>query len=143
MSKVVMIGLLLVVVAAAGISGYLHVNGREEQKARFRTVPVEKGEVRTTISATGTIEPEEVVDIGAQVAGMIKAFGRDPRDSNKPVDYGTPVEKDTVLALIDDSLYAADVEQAKAQLGQAQANVQKAQADLQQMQAKLYQTDRD
>jgi HlyD family secretion protein len=131
--------LALAVAGAGGWYWYTSVS----HAVGYRTVAVERGNLLATISATGTIEPEEVVDIGAQVAGMIKAFGRDPRDSNKPVDYGTPVEKDTVLALIDDSLYAADVEQAKAQLGQAQANVQKAQADLQQMQAKLYQTDRD
>jgi len=33
--------------------------------------------VIVTISASGTIEPVEVVDVGAQVAGLIKAFGTD------------------------------------------------------------------
>src|SRR6516164_2512167 len=131
------ITLLLVLVLAAGGAGAYFWYTSANHAVGYRTVELERGNLLATISATGTIEPEEVVDVGAQVAGMIKAFGRDPRDSNKPIDYGSPVEKDTVLALIDDSLYAADVEQAKAQLGQAQANVQKAQADLQQMQAKL------
>src|SRR5207237_445195 len=78
----------------------------------------------------------EVVDVGAQVAGMVKNFGRDPRDSSRPVDYGTPVEEGTVLAQIDDAVYQAQVDQAR-------ANVQRAEADLLQMQAKLYQTERD
>ena len=39
-----------------------------------------------TIGATGTLEPEEVVDVGAQVAGQILEFGKD--DSGKAVSSG-------------------------------------------------------
>jgi HlyD family secretion protein len=59
------------------------------------------------------------------------------------VDYGSFVEAGTVLAQIDDALYAADAAAAKAQLAQAKAAVQKAQADLGQMQAKLLQMEND
>jgi HlyD family secretion protein len=53
------------------------------------------------------------------------------------------VEAGTVLAQIDDALYAAEVSQAKAQVAQAQANVKRAEADLGQLRAKLYQAERD
>src|SRR4030042_1409623 len=107
----------------------------------FRTVPVKRGDLQATISATGTVEPEEVVDIGAQVAGKILSFGKDKNDKN--VDYGSVVEAGMVLAQIDDALYAADAASAKAPLAQAKAAVQKAQADLGTMQAKLVQTEHD
>jgi HlyD family secretion protein len=94
-----------------------------------------------TISATGTVEPEEVVDIGAQVAGQINVFGKDK--DGKTVDYGSAVEEGTVLAQIDDSLYATDVALGTAQLEQAKAGVIRAQADLEQMKAKLNQAQRD
>src|SRR5205823_5547526 len=77
----------------------------------FRTAALERGNLLATISATGTIEPEEVIDIGAQVAGMIKNFGRDPRDSSKAIDYGSVVDEGTILAQIDDALYKAQAEQ--------------------------------
>jgi HlyD family secretion protein len=110
-----------------------------------------------TINATGTIEPEEVIDIGAQVQGKIVRFGQDPRGGGRLIDFRSPVEKDTVLAQIDDKLYQAQVDQAKAQVEQAnanlksaeaqvavaQANVVRAEADLEQMKAKLRQADRD
>jgi len=96
----------------------------------FRTAPVARGELAVTVSATGTIEPEEVVDVGAQVVGMIREFGRDPADPRKPVDYGSTVDVGTVLAQIDDTLY-------RAQLDQARANAQRARADLLDAQAKL------
>ena len=111
------------------------------KSAGFRTVPVKRGDLQATISATGTVEPEEVVDIGAQVAGKILSFGKDKH--GKAVDYGSNVEAGMVLARIDDALYAADAASAKAQLAQAKAAVQKAQADLGQMQAKLVQTEND
>jgi HlyD family secretion protein len=126
-------------VAVLAIMGYL-LRG-SGKSAGFRTVPVKQGDLMATISATGTVEPEEVVDIGAQVAGKIVTFGKDK--NGKVVDYGSVVEAGMVLAQIDDALYAADAASAKAQLAQAKAAVQKAQADLGQMQAKLVQTEND
>lgn len=109
----------------------------------YRTVAVKRGDMTATISATGTVEPQEVVDVGAQTAGIIDSFGKDPADPSKFVDYDTRVEQGTVLAHIDESLYQADVDSAQAQLDQAKANVTKAQADLLQMKAKLDQASAD
>lgn len=112
-----------------------------QSNASFRTTPITQGDLLATISATGTVEPEEVVDIGSQVAGKIVSFGKDK--DGQTVDYGSNVEAGTVLAQIDDALYAADVSQAKAALAQAKANVKRAEADLGQLKAKLYQAERD
>ena len=113
-------------------------NNRFQQ---FRLATVDRGDLEAVISATGTVEPEEVVDVGAQVAGKILAFGKDKH--GKPIDYGSQVEAGTVLARIDDSIYAADVNQSKAQVAQAKANFQRSQADLGQLRAKLVQAEAD
>jgi len=109
--------------------------------AAFRTVPVQRGDLLATISATGTVEPEEVIDVGAQVAGKIVTFGKDKH--GKAVDYGSVVEAGTVLARIDDALYAADAAAAQAQMEQSKAALQRAEADLGQLKAKLFQAQRD
>src|SRR5947207_438923 len=154
MKKIIIIVVLLVVIGAVG-GTYLY--NADSRSATVRTVQLERGDLLATINATGTIEPEEVIDVGAQVAGQITSFGPDPRGGGKLIDYGSPVEENTVLAQIDPRLYQAQVDRAKAQLEsanamlesanaqvvQAEANVQRAEADLGQMQAKLYQTDRD
>lgn len=135
-------GVILLVVAgllAGGATWYLR--SQRPAETSYRTVEVKRGDLLATISATGTVEPEEVIDVGAQVAGQILAFGQDK--NGKAIDYGSEVEEGTVLARIDPSLYAADVAQAEAQVAQAQANVQRAQADLGQMRAKLFQAQRD
>ncbi len=79
--------------------------------------------------------------MGAQVAGQILSFGKD-LDGN-PVDYGSIVEAGTVLARIDDSLYAAEAANAQAQVEAARAGLQRAEADLTQLKARLRQAERD
>lgn len=113
----------------------------DEDAVAFRAASVKRGNLVVTVSATGTLEPEEVVDVGAQVVGRIEEFGSDPRSDSdpafkgKPVDYGTPVEEGTVLATIDDAVYVAQRNQAAAALARAQADLVQSQAQLVQAEA--------
>ncbi len=131
----------LVLVLVVGGSAAWYVRRDNAQSVSFRTAQVTRGDLLVSIGATGTVEPEEVIDVGAQVAGRIVSFGKDA-DGNT-VDYTSPVKANMVLAQIDDTVYAAQVAEATAQLQQAQAAVQTAQATLKQSQAKLYQAQRD
>jgi HlyD family secretion protein len=133
MKKLFVIATLFWGVAAIGF-WYWHDNGGPA--VRFRAVTVRRGDVRAAVSATGTIEPEEVVDVGAQVVGEVISFGPDPLDATRTVSYGTRVEKGTLLARLDDSLF-------KARLDQASADVRKADADVDQSQAKMKQAERE
>jgi HlyD family secretion protein len=131
----------LACLALAGVVIGWSWHARNGHKLVFNTVVVKHGDLVATISATGTIEPVEVVDVGAQVAGLIKAFGKDK--SGNPVDYGSIVEEGTVLAKIDDSVYAADLALSQAQVEQDKAGEISAAANLQQTKAKLIQTEAD
>ena len=124
-------------IAGGGCAWYYWQNSAGSGMA-FRTEPVTRRKLTATINATGTIEPEEVIDVGAQIAGQVLKFGKDPTDPSgkRDVDYCTPVEEGTVLAVIDDSLYASRVGQVEAALKNAQANV-----NLQK--AKQWQADQD
>jgi HlyD family secretion protein len=133
-TAIVIIGLIGAIFAWYQKSGAENANN-------FRTDQVTRGDLRLTISATGTVEPEEVIDVGAQVAGQILSFGRDV--NGKAVDYGSVVSEGTVLASIDDSVYSAEAASAEAQVQSAKAGVQRAEADLEQLKAKLHQASRD
>ena len=126
--------------AAAVVLGWTW-HARNGHGVLLNATTVKHGDLVTTISATGTIEPIEVVDVGAQVAGLIKAFGVDK--NGKPVDYGSIVEEGTILAKIDDSVYAADLALARAQVEQDKAGELSAAASLEQLKAKLAQTEAD
>jgi len=135
--------LLIVVVLLALLAGVGVTYWRRDSAPTsvFRTADVQRGDLVVSISATGTVEPEEVIDVGAQVAGQILSFGRDI--NGKTVDYGSPVEAGVVLARIDDALYTSEVTQAEAQVLTAKGGLRRAEADLGQMKAKLAQAEKD
>ena len=128
--------LVLVMLGAGAAFASWYAWGGPPAEVSYRTVTVKRGDVLATITATGTIEPEEVVDVGAQVAGRIDSLGNDPLSPEKSIDYGSLVEEGTVLAQIEDAVYDAQVEQAR-------ANVKRAEGELQQFQVKLDQTERE
>ncbi len=124
---------ILLIVAISGYWVWQHLAAASSQQVVFQTAPVKEGTLAATVSATGTLEPRDVVDVGAQVNGTIIAFGKDA--NGHTVNYDSPVNKGTVLARIDPSNYKAQVALAKASLEEAQANVEVAQAKLEQYQA--------
>lgn len=132
---------IAVLIGLVGGGIFLYGKFANRQPAsNFRTAEIERGDLLITVSATGIIQPEEVVDIGAQVVGRISKLGEDPRGESdpkyqgKPVDFCSPVKKGMVLAVIDPAVY-------QAQFNQAKAAVERAKADLLQMQAKAAQTE--
>src|SRR5207247_8952734 len=127
--------IVIVAVVLAGGAGAWWWRARSDSQLSFRTALVKRGDLVATINATGTIEPVEVVDVGAQVAGLIKAFGKDK--SGNAIDYGSMVEEATVLARIDDSVYAADLALARAQVEQDKAGELSAAANPEQLKARL------
>jgi HlyD family secretion protein len=126
---------VVITLVLAGAIGFVFWHARHHPKRLFSTVPLKRGSLVATISSTGTIEPVEVVDVGAQVAGLIRAFGKDK--TGKAIDYGSLVEEGTILAKIDDSVYAADLALAKAQLEKDKAGLVSAAANLEQAKARL------
>ncbi len=113
--------LLAVALCAAGTAGC----SKSEPQA-FKTAKITRGDIVSTIEATGTLEPEDVVDIGARVTGQILSFGQDAK--GHALDYGSVVEADQLLAKIDDVPYALSRQQAAAQLSLAEANMLSAKA---------------
>lgn len=149
--RMVGFGLLLFGAIVIGLAGFVWYARRADDAATsFKIERVARGDLSIVVNATGTVEPEEVVDVGAQVVGMIKEFGIDAHASGKPIDFLSQVEQGTVLARIDDAVYrarderaAAMVEQAQAQREQALLNTKRAEADLVQVGAKYRQAERD
>jgi HlyD family secretion protein len=129
--RIVLLGAVALIV---GI-GVFAWQARGSGKSSFVTTIVKRGNVTASITAAGTIEPLEVVDVGAQVAGQISTFGTDK--SGKQIDYRSIVAAGDVLAKIDDSLYAADLAVANGQLERDKAGEISAQANLDQTKAKF------
>jgi HlyD family secretion protein len=125
------VAVAVVIIALVMGAWWRHSGGAA--KLSFTTAKVKRGDLAATIGATGTIEPLESVDVGAQVAGRISAFGTDK--DGKTVDYGSVVEQGALLAKIDDSVYAADLSVARAGELSAEANLEQMNAKLDQAEA--------
>ncbi|HEX3997549.1 MAG TPA: efflux RND transporter periplasmic adaptor subunit [Pirellulales bacterium] len=122
---------LLVIAAVAGTGGWYWYHAQAVSNVpRWNTVKAEHGDINLTIRSTGTIEPQEVVDVGAQVVGMVTKFGEDKTMPNSEIYWQSKVGVGTILAYIDDSVYKAALDLAKANLQSAEAKVVSAQATL-------------
>lgn len=131
--KVLITVVVLGVLAAAVWLVYSMYAPGEEVVVQTETVAV--GDLMSVISASGTVEPEELVNVGAQVSGKIMAFGKD--GEGKPIDYGTRVTKGMLLAQIDDVLYDAALREAQAQKLQAEVAILSADASIKQAKSQL------
>ena len=122
----------------AGGAGYWYFSGDEAvAQTRFNTAAVEQGDFVSKVQATGTLEPQELVDVGAQVTGEIKEFGVDV--DGRQVDYGSEVKAGQLLARIDDTIVELDIKRAEAQVAQAQAQILSSEAQVAQAKASISQ----
>lgn len=88
---------------------------------RLLTAAATRGNLEDTVTATGTLQPKEFVDVGTQVSGQIRKLH---------VDIGAVVAKGQLLAEIDPSVYQAKVDGDRAQLQNQQAQLADRQAQL-------------
>lgn len=134
---------LIIVIAVLGGAWFAweQWKGKEPVQVDYQTEPLERGNMMITIDATGVTEPYELVDVGAQVSGIIMEFGKDM--DGKVVDYSSQVKAGQMLAEIDKLPVQLDVQRAEATKAQAQAGIARARADIQQAKAKHHQSKLD
>lgn len=123
--------------AAAGIAAvaailaiaYL-VSKNNGDRIRYNSQEVTRGDLTVTVTATGSLEPINKVDVGVEVSGTIEKI---------LVDFNDLVKAGQVLAELDTSKLRAQVLQAKAAVDSARAKVLRAQADIRLAGSKLAQ----
>src|ERR1700687_4336929 len=76
---------------------------------RLQEQAIKRGKQAPVVKAVGTVFPEDVIDVGAQVNGMIQKLGPDSSNKNKTVDYGTVVKAGSILAQIDPASYELEL----------------------------------
>jgi len=106
--------LILVLAGAGAAAGGAYWWQSEAKKPQYRTVPVERGELLSTISATGTLNAVTTVQVGTQVSGTVAQLF---------ADFNSPVKKGKVIARIDPATLETKVNQATADMESAKAAV--------------------
>ena len=101
--------IIVIIIALWKCSG-----GKKEEKVTFATAKVEKGNIQTSITATGTIEPVTSVTVGTQVSGIV---------SRLYVDYNSVVKRGQVIAELDRTNLISELNAQKASLASAQSSL--------------------
>jgi len=109
-----LIGGAALLLAAAMVFFFVIKPGRVAVSAQYRTEAVKKGNVEANITASGTLTPYILVEVGSQVSGRISALN---------ADFNQKVKAGQVLAELDNSDFLA-------QVGQDQANYESAQTSV-------------
>lgn len=115
-------GLMIAAVLGIGlaIAGYVFFNGERKEPVRYRMASIERGEIISLVTATGTINPVVAVQVGTQVSGMIKSLH---------ADFNTTVKAGNIIAIIDPEPFRARRDQAVSNLEMARANLARARTE--------------
>ena len=114
------VAVVVVALLGAGYWAWAQRKGPADEGA-YRTTPVEQGDIRVAISATGTLSAISTVTVGSQISGLV---------TDVLVDFNSQVRQGDVLARIDPSSYEAQIEQGTAQIASANATLAQARASL-------------
>ncbi len=86
----------------------------QDSQVSYTQATIGRGDVSTSVTATGTIEPVTKVEVGTQVSGII---------SKIYVDYNSVVKKGQVIAELDKTNLLSELTSAKSQLANAQSDL--------------------
>ena len=119
MKKLLTIGLIVVVLGAAGFWFYGRDDGEEVSPYRF--VTLEQGDLEAVVASTGTLNPITTVPVGTQVSGIITQIY---------VDFNDVVREGQIIARIDTTLLTSSLRDAQANLERVEAQLRQADREL-------------
>jgi HlyD family secretion protein len=127
----VVAGVVVVFALVAGL-GYWALGRNRASDSTLIKGKVERGSIRISVKATGTLEAVRTVQVGSQISGQIAALH---------ADYNSVVKQGQLLAEIDPRTFQSQLLTEQASLASSQSRMQSAQADLLNQQANLVQVE--
>ncbi len=122
--------IVALLVVAAVITIVIWKRMGNSNSVQYKTQEVVRGNLTVIVTATGTLQPTNKVDVGSELSGIIKSV---------EVEYNDRVKVGQVLAKLDTSKLEAQIAQAKAALESAKAKLLQAQATVSEARSKLSQ----
>lgn len=110
------------VLVLGGGTAWFYRRAEAHEAPTFRTAVVQRGNLQSNVSATGTLSADTTVQVGTQVSGQVAAIY---------VDFNAHVHKGQLLARIDPTLQEQAVQDAQAGLDKARAQLQQASSEYQ------------
>lgn len=117
---VISIGVLALVGAAGAYYQYTQSKPKDEEP-KYRTALVDMGNITQTVTASGTLNPVALINVGSQVSGTVVELN---------ADFNDRVKKGQVLLKLDPTIFNAQIKQSEASLASAEASKRLAQANM-------------
>jgi len=116
MNKKVIIGIVVLVVAAGIVFGFTYFNRNNNTGLQYEKSTIDKGTVTALVDTTGTLNPVIIVDIGSQVSGKIETIY---------VDFNSQVKAGQILSELEQLTFKTKVQQNEANYLSSEAAVEK------------------
>ena len=113
--------LILFILGAGSYYYFILKNKTQIETFEYVTKKVTKGDLSVVVSATGTLNPTNSVEIGVEVSGTIKEIY---------VDFNDEVEVGQLLAILDTRKLQSEVDGQTAALGISKANLKESEVNL-------------
>lgn len=115
---------LLIAVVIALVAGFLvwrNIAAANANKTTYVTEPIKRGDLKTTVTATGNLKPTNEVTVGSELSGLVKEVFVDTNDR---------VTRGQQLAKLDTNKLERQTESSRATAAAAEARVGQARATL-------------
>lgn len=112
--------LALIVLGVVVIAVSLFARRKDDDEQKYRLEAITRGDVATSVTATGTLSAVTTIQVGSQVSGVI---------SRLYADFNSRVQKGQVLAELDPTPFEAQVEQRRADVVRAEVDARNAQTN--------------
>lgn len=109
----------LIIAVAALFAVIRFGTGKSADKVEYKTESVQRGNLIVNVTANGTLQPTNQVEVGSELSGIVRTV---------EVDYNDIVKVGQVLARLDTSRLEAQVQQSRASLEAATAKVRQVKA---------------
>ncbi len=113
--------IILVIAALAAAAFMLWRDEGSGNGVNYVTEPVTKGDLTVTVTATGTVQPTNEVEVSSELSGIVRTV---------LVDYNSAVKTGQTIAELDTDKLKATVDSSKAKLQSAKAKVAEAEASV-------------
>lgn len=111
--KRIFLAISLIVVGGVALS-YLKSPDKEKlEEPKYRTAAVEQGSITQTVTASGTLNPVALINVGSQVSGTVIELN---------ADFNDRVKKGQVLLKLDPTIFNAQIKQSMASVASADAS---------------------
>lgn len=119
--KRIVIALGVLLLAGGAAAYYQKTQKPKEEELKYRTALVDMGNITQTVTASGTLNPVALINVGSQVSGTVVELN---------ADFNDRVKKGQVLLKLDPTIFNAQIKQSEASLASAEASKRLALANL-------------